>query len=64
MSVSVVPDDVAAFLGKGNVERFVKAEERLRGCSSSHALDDDDCRSRLEHLFNHPITPSSDDLIH
>ena len=28
------------------------------------ALDDVDCRSRLEHLFNHPITPPSDDLIH
>ena len=27
------------------------------------ALDDDDCRSRLEHLFKHPITPSSDELI-
>ena len=28
------------------------------------AMNDDDCRSRLEHLFNHPITPPSDDLIH
>ena len=28
------------------------------------AINDDDCRSRLEHLFNHPITPPSDDLIH